>query len=60
MKSLLLRIVHHPAYILLVVLVIQPINGSLIERGDYVVGIALIAMQVLWAISLCIAVKVNN
>jgi hypothetical protein len=43
-------LVVHPAYILAVLLVIQPINGVLIGRGQVVLGIALIAMQVPWAI----------
>ena len=51
-------LVVHPAYILAVFLVIQPINGVLIGRGQLVPGLALIAMQVPWAIR--IAFKRHN
>ena len=51
-------LVLHPAYILAVFLVIQPINGVLIGRGQLVLGLALIAMQVPWAIR--IAFKRHN
>jgi len=43
-------LVMHPAYILVVLLVIQPINGALIGRGEVAIGLVFIAMQVPWAI----------
>ena len=46
MNCKLERLVMHPAYILLVLLVVQPINGMLIERGHVAMGVVLIALQV--------------
>ena len=51
-------LVVHPAYILAVLLVVQPINGVLIERGQLVLGLAMIATQVPLAIR--IAFKMHN
>lgn len=44
------NITNSPAYILFVVLIIQPMNGFIIARGDVLLGIVLIALQAIWII----------
>jgi len=43
------RVVRHPAYVLTVILVVMPMIGAIMERGQVWLGIALIAMQAPWA-----------
>lgn len=51
-------VVVHPAYILAVLLVVQPINGALLQRGQVALGLALIAMHIPWAVR--IAFRMHN
>ena len=55
MNCKLERLVVHPAYVLSIILAIQPINGVIVARGPVWLGIALIAMQVPWAIRVAFA-----
>jgi hypothetical protein len=52
------RLIVHPAYVLSVILVIQPMNGVLIAHGQVALGLVLIACQIPWAIR--IAFKMHN
>ncbi len=42
-------LVRNPAYVLCVILVIQPINGALIALGNPLLGFCLILTQSMWA-----------
>lgn len=44
------RLVRHPAYVLTVIFVVMPIIGSFMERGQVLLGLVLMAMQLPWAI----------
>lgn len=44
------RMVTHPAYVLAVILVVMPMVGAIIERGEVWLGVMLITMQAPWAI----------
>ena len=44
----------HPAYVLFMVLLVQPLNGVIIQRGQILLGLTLIACQLPWALSLAI------
>ena len=57
MNSKIKRLFVHPAYILAVLLVIQPINGALIGSGQVVLGMVLIAIQVPWAIYIAFKIQ---
>jgi hypothetical protein len=53
------RLVRHPLYVLAVILVIQPLNGVIMHDRPWV-GLGLIAMQVIWAITIAIAARLPN
>lgn len=43
------RMVRHPVYVICVILVVMPMIGSIMERGQVWLGLALLAMQTPWA-----------
>lgn len=44
------KIFKHPIYILIIVFILLSINGAMLERGQYLLGGSLMALQLPWFI----------